>query len=99
MSIKIEVDGVPIQDILVAQDDKITYLSQVMDDIAKCVTTQNTLIDQQKSTISDLKDTIIEMKNEDTKERRSLWDYLTGNNKKSEPKKSRITESTVTLDK
>ena len=103
--IRIEIEGKSIEEILTIVDINITALEKktqrLVDDLVAERTRTDELFKQnalQADEIIKLQEQIIEQQTEDTKERRSLWDFLTGKNKESE-KSSRITESTVTLDK
>lgn len=96
--IKIEIEGVELDKLLdditktiaslEASMEKLTHITEDLYDVNR----------NQSEEIVKLQGQIIEMKTEDTKERRSFWEFLTGRNKPAE-KKSRITETTVVLNK
>ena len=97
--IKITIDDKPLESVLEAKDREIQVLNDKINVLEEMISSLRESNQIQSKALTDLQNDIIEMQTEETKERRSLWDFLTGRNKPEEPKPSRIKESTVVLDK
>jgi len=97
--IKIEIDGKGMEDIIRQKDDQNKYLNEMIDSLRNDLIFVNENIIDLSMKLNSLQSEIIELKTEETKERKSLWEFLKSFVKKDVDKTSRIKQSTVTLGK
>ena len=94
---KILIDGEPLEDKISACENREYELQKQLDATNETIKKLKACLTRQNKAHQDLQLQIINMHSEDTRERTSFWDFLRGNKKPEES--SRLTESTVTLDK
>ncbi len=91
--VRIEIEGKSIESILEAMSKDIAQLNIVNRSLIEEVNRTNENLTTAMYKVNDLQNQIIDMKLEDTKERKSLWEFLTGT------KTTRIKKSTIVVDK
>ena len=97
--INIEIDGKKIENIIYHNDRVIVGLSERIKSLENELIKTTGKLDKQIDDFTALQNKIIEIQENGSKERISLWNFLTGWTSKKETKPSRIIESTVVLTK